>query len=260
MTKLLSKKKYIFIITIIFVFLIFKNALMHYLYFDLNASDLSYDTLVKLKAQYLKTKLSLRMIQFNFMFYVSFFIPILICILGYDYNKIKSNFIKFNIGKNSNYNKELLKLKLKSAGLVSLILIISYTLYVLLSYFLGGDQTTFLEGAFTSSYILNYIFGTNFGFIVFLILFVAIAGFLNALFLFNLIDYQSYVMAVIEFLGTLWVSSMVLYMYIPRSFVPMESIMAAFAGDRTLIKLLSSYITIFVIYKVLVFRRKFEIK
>ena len=117
--KKLSTKKFVFIIVIIFILFIFQGV-WNFIDFDRQASSedmrsMGIERINEIKSHIIKNSFSPGIVKFNFMSGIGVFVPILIIIIGYDYNKIKNNHIKFNIGKNDKYFKELNKEKIQLA-------------------------------------------------------------------------------------------------------------------------------------------------
>ena len=165
MFKKLSKKKWIVIISVCFILLIFKEAIENYINFERGAEDLAHlgiEKIREIKDSLIKNSLSPGSIKFDFMQIIGAYIPILIAIISFDYNSIKNKLLKFNIGKNNDYEKKLRKTKFNLALVVMInILIISVGLIFgqLNSKVRLYDDNTFIQNS-----ILNTIFGSELGF------------------------------------------------------------------------------------------------
>ena len=108
MFKKLSKKKWIIIISICFIFLLFKEIIINYINFERGAEDLAdlgIEKIREIKNSIFKSALSPGSIKFDFMQIIGAYIPVLIAIISFDYNSIKNKLLKFNIGKNNDYEK-----------------------------------------------------------------------------------------------------------------------------------------------------------
>lgn len=95
------------------------------------------------------------------------YIPILIAIISFDYNSIKNKLLKFNIGKNNDYEKKLRKTKFNLALVVMINILIIFIILMSVGLIFGQlnskvrlyDDNTFIQNS-----ILNTIFGSELGF------------------------------------------------------------------------------------------------
>lgn len=258
--KKLSKKKFIVLASLLFVFAIFNEVIKTWLFFDISEPDIGgIQKGLEMKRMIIASELSTSIVNFNYMFYVSFFAPILILIISYDYNAIKNNLLKFNIGKNNDYRKNLINLKLKMASLSFFVIIISFILSMVISLLFGEQTPVYSEGVFNSGSILNNLFAGEIPFLTFSILTVAIATFVNSIFTFLLIDYKGYIVGALSFLGFIWIGSMILYFILPYYFVPMSAIMITSYGYLTVFKLFAPYTLILLISLFILFTNKYEV-
>lgn len=262
--KKLNTKKYIFIMLIVFILLVFKVALEQIFTFNLEAEDLQRFNPQEVKDAIVGSHLSPQSLRSKFMFYVSFFIPILLSFIAYEYKKIKSKSIIFNIGKNNNYNKEVFSLKLKLAIFSSLIIITAFTIVMIIAFTFGSPPTKERLDSFENFYflkesILNTVFGSYIGYLIFTIISVSVASFVNAIFLFTLVDYKGYIKGILFYLGMIWIGSMILYGYLPYYFVPMTTIMNSSYGAMTVSKIISPYYIIILIYAFIKLTNKYEV-
>lgn len=170
MFKKLSKKKWIIIISICFILLIFKEVIENYINFERGAEDLAHlgtEKIREIKDSLIKNSLSPGSIKFDFMQIIGAYIPILIAIISFDYNSIKNKLLKFNIGKNNDYEKKLRKTKFNLALIVMINILIIFIILMSVGLIFGQinsnvrlyDDTTFIQNS-----ILNTIFGSELGF------------------------------------------------------------------------------------------------
>ena len=170
MFKKLSKKKWIVIISICFILLIFKEVIENYINFERGAEDLAHlgtEKIREIKDSLIKNSLSPGSIKFDFMQIIGAYIPILIAIISFDYNSIKNKLLKFNIGKNNDYEKKLRKTKFNLALIVMINILIIFIILMSVGLIFGQinsnvrlyDDTTFIQNS-----ILNTIFGSELGF------------------------------------------------------------------------------------------------
>lgn len=174
MFKKLSKKKWIIIISICFILLIFKEVIENYINFERGAEDLAHlgtEKIREIKDSLIKNSLSPGSIKFDFMQIIGAYIPILIAIISFDYNSIKNKLLKFNIGKNNDYVKKLRKTKFNLALVVMINILIIFIILMSVGLIFGQldsevmlyNDKSFIQNSILNS-ILNSIFGTQLGF------------------------------------------------------------------------------------------------
>ena len=88
--KKLSTKKFVFIIVIIFILFIFQGV-WNFIDFNRQASSedmrsMGIERINEIKSHIIKNSFSPGIVKFNFMSGIGVFVPILIIIIGYDYN------------------------------------------------------------------------------------------------------------------------------------------------------------------------------
>ena len=260
---LLTKKKYIFILMIAFTFLVFKDFLNTLVFFDMNSPDLSkfdHTALFKMKKEIMLSNINLTVLKFNFMFYASFIIPILLVIVSYDYSKIRSNNLRFNIGKNNKYNDLLLNLKLKLAGFNTIVIFSVFFFVILIGKILGGAVPVLDEFVIDKGSILLNIFNEGYKYLFFVAFTIMIAVFINSMFLFTLLDYTNYIYGVLLYLGVMWIASLIIYPIFPKYIVPMSTIMISAYGKLTFLKVILPYSSIILILMYFVLYKKYEVK
>lgn len=170
MFKKLSKKKWIIIISICFIFLLFKEIIINYINFERGAEDLAdlgIEKIREIKNSIFKSALSPGSIKFDFMQIIGAYLPILIAIISFDYNSIKNKLLKFNIGKNNDYEKKLRKTKFNLALVVMINILIIFIILMSVGLIFGqldSEVTLYNDKSFIQNSILNSIFGTQLGF------------------------------------------------------------------------------------------------
>ena len=170
MFKKLSKKKWIIIISICFILLIFKEVIENYINFERGAEDLAdlgIEKIREIKNSIFKSALSPGSIKFDFMQIIGAYIPILIAIISFDYNSIKNKLLKFNIGKNNDYEKKLRKTKFNLALVFMINILIIFIILMSVGLIFGQLNSEFRlydHNTFIQNSILNTIFGSELGF------------------------------------------------------------------------------------------------
>lgn len=251
--KKLSKKKYILIISILFILFILRTGLHTFFTFDINAEDLVHlgsEKIKEIKDNIIKTSFSAGSLKFDFMMGIGVYIPVLLAILGYDYEQLKSKNLKFNIGKNNLYQTKIRKEKLKLAFLGTLNVVFIYAFIMGISLIFGKTteyNRIYDELYFKSGSILEFLFGSDVKYAIFTILSVAISTFLGGILAFSIIDYKGYIKGILIYLSYMWIGSILMYSthMIPKPLIPMHSIMGI-TSRVTMISLIISYISIFI--------------
>ena len=276
--KKLSTKKFVFIIVIIFILFIFQGV-WNFIDFDRQASSedmrsMGIERINEIKNHIIKNSFSPGIVKFNFMSGIGVFVPILIIIIGYDYNKIKNNHIKFNIGKNDKYFKELNKEKIQLALFNVGILVFIYIFIFIISLIFGeiGTNTIYGKNLINSTSILYYMCANEIGYAIFTISTVSIATFISSLLTFYLIDYFGFIKSAIIYLAYMWVGTVIIYNIINTLFIeydiiaqilknlaPMHSFMGITETSSSVITVLCSYISIIWPIIFLKLTRKYEV-
>lgn len=256
--KKLSKKKWLIVIVIFTVFLILKDPLCDYLTFEQDIDDLEHlgtEKILEIKNSIIQSNLSMGALKFKLTSILGLIIPIIYVVLGYEYNNIKRKLLKYNIGKNNDYNKKMKKTKiiLSLIGTFSVFLI--YVILMTIGYFLGGGiikGDMYVEGYLSQNSILNIIFGKDILYIIFVGIHIMIGTFLNGIFIFYIIDKFNYIKGNLIYLIYMWVGTIVLYRvvhyisFLPRGIVPMESIVGHSNVDLNCIKWILSFLGIII--------------
>lgn len=241
--------KWIFpIFAVALIILIYWDAITTYFTFDVNAPDLTING-YEAKNSFINSILSYDISLFNFSFYQSFIFPIIIVVMAYDYYNIKNRMVKYNIGKNKLYSKELFTLKLVCALMPVVIFLLVYLIIILVSIFLSSFSYTNLESEFSKYSILNKIIVNPILYAIFYGFIKSIAIFINGIFAFYLVDVRkSFIKGSLAFIIFLCVISPILYCFLPFQFVPMTSLMITSYSNLNIIKIFSPYLIYILIY------------
>lgn len=252
MKKLLSKKKFLVIVSVLFLIYIFR-ACIEYYNFDFQAEDLinSDTSIERIKQSLLFSIFSAWSLKFEFMTGIGVFIPIVALIISYDYEKIKNNYLKYNIGKNNKYSYENKKLKIKLSILSVLPVIFVYSIMTIISISIIGylNVKDISGGMFSSNSILNKIFIGDLGYYVFVILSISFSTLLITYLSIVIVEKYSFIKGTFILLGFLWIGSVLIYsspLSIVRFVVPMESIMGIVSGEYSIIKLILDKISLII--------------
>ena len=170
MFKKLSKKKWIVIISICFILFLLGDGIFEMLTFSSLQEDLvgkSIEEINEVRSKVIAASFDIGVIFSKFIQFVIIYIPILIAIISFDYNSIKNKLLKFNIGKNNDYEKKLRKTKFNLALVVMINILIIFIILMSVGLIFGQlnskvrlyDDNTFIQNS-----ILNTIFGSELGF------------------------------------------------------------------------------------------------
>ena len=134
---------------------------------ELGYNHLGIEKIREIKDSLIKNSLSPGSIKFDFMQIIGAYIPILIAIISFDYNSIKNKLLKFNIGKNNDYEKKLRKTKFNLALVVMINILIIFIILMSVGLIFGQPNAEFRlydDNTFIQNSILNTIFGSEIGF------------------------------------------------------------------------------------------------
>lgn len=252
----LSKKKWLIVIVIFTVLLILKDPIYDYLTFEQDIDDLAHfgiEKIQEIKNGIIKSGFSMGTLKFKLTSVLGFVIPIIYIVLGYDYNNIKNKLLKYNIGKNNDYNKKIIKEKIKLSLIGTFVVSLIYLILMVVGYFLGGgiiEGDIYIEGYLSKNSILHIIFGKDILYAVFVGIHIMIGTFLNGIFVFCIIDKFNFIKGNLLYLAYMWIGTMVLYHFIsfipflPRGIVPMESIVGHCNKNLNFIKWILSFLGI----------------
>lgn len=257
--KKLSKKKWLIVIVIFTILLILKDPIYDYLTFEQDVEDLAHfgiEKIQEIKNSIIKSNLSMGTLKFKLTSVLGLVIPIIYIFLGYDYNNIKNKLLKYNIGKNNDYNKKIIKEKIKLSLIGTFVAILIYLILMIVGYILGGgiiEGDMNPEGYYLSkNSILYIIFGKDILYAIFVGIHIMIATFLNGIFIFCIIDKFNFIKGVLLYLAYMWIGTMVLYHaltyipFLPRGIVPMESIVGHCNTNLNFIKWILSFLGIII--------------
>lgn len=251
--KIVPYKKTIILFLLVFLSFIYWNTIKIYFTFDTTASDLAEFGGEYVKSQLLSTSISYDNALFEYNFYQSFGFPILISFTGYSYALLKSNYLKFYIGKNNLYAKNLLKLKIYSSLTVVLFFSMIYIIIIFIAVFGGVFHSKILENDFARDSFLT-IFSSSIGsYAIFYWLVKMIALVLNSMLVYYCIDYfKRFSRGILTYLGFLWILSPLMYMFVNNQYiVPMTSLMVTSYTELTVPQIILTYLPYLLFFVIL---------
>lgn len=256
--KLLRYKWLYILVIFVFLYFIYQEAIKIFLFFDTQAPDLARFDGEMVKNSLISGLLKLDSSLFNFSFWTSFIIPIIIVILGYEYITIKEKYVKLYIGKSNHYTKELFKLKYQLASVLVFIYMAVYFSIILLGCIVVGFDVS-LDNIFAKHSVLETVFSSQIGYLVFMGLGMLVALFCNVLFCFKLLDVvRHFLRGGLLYLMFIWLFSLVLYRILPYLFVPMTTLMFRAYGYWTVLTLFAPY-TFYVLGYAVMSRYRYEV-
>lgn len=181
----------------------------------------------------------------KFIQFVIIYIPILLAIITYEYYQLKNKLIKFNIGKNDKYNKELNNTKFKLAVIATINIIGIFIFSLCISFIFGGFnniENLYRNNAlFDEKGILRSLFGSNIGILIFGIIRTAISTFLASILSLDIVEKIGYVKGILIFWAYLIIISITIYGI--KDAPPLESIILIGKNQNlTIIDILKNYI------------------
>lgn len=245
--------------------LVFRESILHILFFNNNASDISNLSGTNLKFVYLRGMLRLSNLLFEYNFIQSIFFPILILIVNFQYQFLKDRLIKYYIGKNSLYFGQIRHLKLIIAGVSTFIFLIALCFIYLTSIFFSEIQNGMgvndLTPYFKENSVLQVfaIHGANV-YLIYYLFVKSVSIFIESLFVSILIDYfRSYTKAALFYLLFMWGSAPILYSLLPFYLVPMSNLMITSYGGVTLFHLIASYLPFLIVVIYMRINKSYEV-
>ena len=183
----------------------------------------------------------------KFIQFIIIYIPILLAIITYEYYQLKNKLIKFNIGKNDKYNKELNNTKFKLAVIATINIIGIFILSLLISYIFGGFnniENLYRNNAlFDENSVLRGLFGSDIGILIFGIIRIAISTFLASILSLDIVEKIGYVKGILIFWAYLIIVSIYGIKDAPKFLAPLESIILIGKNQNlTILDILKNYI------------------
>ena len=252
MFKKLSKKKWIVIISICFILFLLGDGIFEMLTFSSLQEDLvgkSLEKINEIRSNVIAASFDISVIFSKFIQFVIIYIPILLAIITYEYYQLKNKLIKFNIGKNDNYNKELNNTKFKLAVIATINIVGIFIFSLCISFIFGGfkniDNLYKNNALFDENSILRSLFGSNIGILIFGIIRTAIITFLASILALDVVEKIGYVKGILIFWAYLIILSITIYGIkdAPRFLAPLESIILIGKNQNlTIIDIFKNYI------------------
>lgn len=248
----LLRLKWLYLFSIIVLLMLtYWDGIWHWLTFDVNAPDLASLNAVELNNMIFISNFRIDISLYNLGFYTSFFFPIFIAIISYDYLTIKNKYLKMFIGKNERYSSELLRTKFKLSFIPIVVYSLVFLSVVLLSLMfnaLSFEEYT-INTLFDASSILQNIVNGPFSYLFIYWFLTAFGIFVNSLFMLKICDaVNNHVRASLVYLGFIWFFSIVIYRFCPFYFSPMTSIMIMSYKSLTLYQLFLPYLFILCVF------------
>ena len=185
----------------------------------------------------------------KFIQFIIIYIPILLAIITYEYYQLKNKLIKFNIGKNDKYNKELNNTKFKLAVIATINIIGIFIFSLCISFIFGGfnniDNLYKNNALFDENSVLRGLFGSDIGILMFGKIRTAISTFLATILSLDIVEKIGYVKGILIFWAYLIIISITIYGIkdVPKFLAPLESIILIGKNQNlTIIDILKNYI------------------
>lgn len=248
------------LIPFIFLGLIYRDAIIHVLFFNANASDLQGIDGIAMKQQLFDGMISLSNALFEYSFLQSFLFPIIIALAAFIYHFLTTRHLKHIIGKRSNYSQKRLSLKWQLAvmvvGLYQLILVVLVSVGI----WSGRHTITNLDMYFQEGSLLSFFSISTSHYLLFHLLVKSCALLVQSLFTCFLVDYYgSFSKAALSYILMMWGLAPILYSFLPIYLVPMSNLMITSYGGITLWQIGVTYLPFALTYIVLKWSKSYEV-
>lgn len=258
--KLFPFRFLLFMIPAIFLGLIYKNAIFHLLFFDVNAPDLSHTDGVALKQEWLMSLVSINYSLFEFNFYQSILLPLTLIWLAYSYYFIKNRNLKYMIGKAKDYHQAIFLLKWQIAKVAVFFFLAILAVIIAVGVVMNQLDYPQLEMYFDTRSILSLFSRNIWLYLVYYALVKSLSLLTQTLFICFLVDFfQSFSKAALFYIFVMWGVAPVLYSFLPTYFVPMSNLMITSYGSINLLQIVFTYLPFLGIYLVLKVRKPYEV-
>lgn len=245
---LIRYKLFYVLMFLVIVGLIYKDVMNIFFFFDTTAPDLVGKG-VEIKNEYLISGLNLINALFDLGFFVSFCMPIIIAILGYDYYAIKGKYIQKSIGKTNDYIKRIRHLKLTLAWIPTVLYSLLFLTINIIAQFSASVDIGNFKAQFIQNSLLGNLISTQNRYLILYGVVVSIAIYFNALLLFKIIDVtHNFVRGALCYIALIWLGSLILYRLLPHYLMPMTTFMNMSYGKLTVLKLLLPYLPMLGLY------------
>ncbi|MGT2887681.1 hypothetical protein N1495_07095 [Streptococcus didelphis] len=258
--KIFPKKSLLSLFILVFLGLVFHQALLHQLFFNADANDLQGFDGENIKWNYLKGYLSIENTIFEYNFFQSFMLPLQIILLGSVYNTLKTNYYCYFLGRRACYQSVITKLKLQLSLLNTLSFALILIVIILISKSVGRFDYQGLEYYFPRESLLQFFSRSTWHYLLYYFMAKGFAIFVESYLLFKMIDcYSHFLKSVLTYLLFLWATAPILYSFLPFYLVPMSHIMITSYGNIGPWQLLASYIPCATCLLLLKFKGPYEI-
>lgn len=258
--KLFPFRYLLFLFPLLFLGLIYKDAVFHWLLWDPNAPDLQGVDAGAIKQHILIGLLSLTNALLEYNFYQSFLFPILSVVLAYYYTFFQQRYLKYYIGRSALYSKAVWQVKWQLILYPVCLFLSILTCLVAVGVAVQAGGLDQLDFYFSPHSVLR-LFGTNtWTHLLYYSLVKIMAIIVNSLLLFSMVDYfSSFIKTSLLYLIFIWALSPILYAVLPYYFVPMTSLMTTSYGEATLPILFAPYIAYLALFAYMKATKKYEV-
>lgn len=241
--KLLPSKKGYILLCLLFVILIYHQAISHMVFFDDSAADIAQIQGESVKLKLFYGLLSLNNSLFEYNFFQSFILPLQIVILGSIYDKTKSNYCRFYLGRSTDYYDAINKLKKQLSLINCLLFLLILILISVIAGAVGRFDSHSLVYYFQRGSLLQFFSNSTWHYLFYYAMVKCLAIYSETYLLFKMIDsYNHFLKATLAFLLFLWATAPILYSILPFYLVPMSHLMITSYGNINLWQLIASYL------------------
>lgn len=261
MKKIIPYKSLFLLIILAFIFVVFKDAIHHQLTFNIHAPDLSGNGL-EIKADILRSHLSLDSLLSRFNMWQSILIPLLIILTVSQYIFMKRCVIKNYIGKTIGnlYSKNIFKTKLYFSCINVVIFLLLFIIITVTSFLLGNFEFLNIRDYFPENSFLHHTITDIWTYLIYYMTTKTVAIFSLSMLAYYLADYfNSFIHASLSFLFIVWLATPVLHRFLPFYLIPLVSLMITSFYDVYFWQILSLNAVVWIMILLIKWRNKYEV-
>lgn len=241
--------KFLFVLlTMVLIFLIYKDYL-EALNFNMNAPDLANMDVEAIKEGIKKDSVSMLTVIGNLDMFKSLIYPIMMVVASFGYYRVLQRNVKYNIGKNRNFEKEKFKLKLTTSVLFILFFLATYIIIVVIAFLFGKIN---LVIGFADGSVLRGLESNTLIKLLYYPIVEGLALVINMFMMLYITDLlRSPIKAGLIFLSIFWIISSLVNAFVPFYLVPMATLyMTSYIQNiPTLIMCYASIIVISAVFR-----------
>ncbi|MGT2827263.1 hypothetical protein [Streptococcus himalayensis] len=233
--RLFPFRSLILLIPLLLLVLIYKDAILDWFIFDVNAPDLAGMDAQALKIHIFKNLLFLDNTLFFYNFYQSFMFPMIAVVMAYEYRYINERYLRYRIGRTKDYEIARRSLKFQLTAYQVGIFLSVLSCLLLVAFFWGRVAMEGLPNYFAQNSVLRLFGEHTWLYLIFYSVVKVVAIMMNSWLVFAMVDYfNHFIKASLFYLIFIWALCPLLYAFLPFYLVPMSSYMITSYGGINL--------------------------